>query len=120
MKGIILMEKDCWYYFLLSSSSTLSLFHLHAIFIGILRTISPMHLLGFVLPRKIPSSPDSCYSWNSLSSSNFPIFWFLALISFSPLFYRAPNINMQIYRRTSFKRASSEPGAAQTSEETMG
>ena len=54
---------------LLSSSSTLSLFHLHLIFIGILLTFSPMHFLGFnVMPRRIPSFPDSFNSWNSLSS----------------------------------------------------
>ena len=32
---------------LLSSSCTLSLYHLHLIFIGILLTFSPMHFLGF-------------------------------------------------------------------------
>merc|ERR1739846_201350 len=54
---------------LLSPSSTLSLFHLHLIFIGILLTFSPMHFLGFnVMPRRIPSFPDSFNSWNSLSS----------------------------------------------------
>merc|ERR1712216_877931 len=36
-----------------SSSSTLSLYHLVLIFIGILLTFSPMHFLGFnVMPRK--------------------------------------------------------------------
>ena len=45
---------------LLSSSSTLSLYHLHLIFIGILLTFSPMHFLGFnVMPRRIPSFPDN-------------------------------------------------------------
>ena len=45
---------------LLSSSSTLSLFHLHLIFIGILLTFSPTHFLGInVMPRRIPSFPDS-------------------------------------------------------------
>lgn len=54
---------------LLSSSCTLSLYHLHLIFIGILLTFSPMHFLGFnVMPRRIPSFPDSFHSWNSLSS----------------------------------------------------
>ena len=55
---------------LLSSSSTLSLLHLHLIFIGILLTFSPMHFLGFnVMPRRIPSFPDSFNFWNSLSSN---------------------------------------------------
>merc|ERR1712099_188046 len=54
---------------LLSSSCTLSLYHLHLIFIGILLTFSPMHFLGFnVMPRRIPSFPDSFNSWNLLSS----------------------------------------------------
>merc|ERR1739844_435665 len=54
---------------LLSPSSTLSLFHLHLVFVGILLTFSPMHFLGFnVMPRRIPSFPDSFNSWNSLSS----------------------------------------------------
>merc|ERR1712227_242351 len=54
---------------LLSSSCTLSLYHLHLIFIGILLTFSPMHFLGFnVMPRRIPSFPDSFHSWNFLSS----------------------------------------------------
>ncbi len=54
---------------LLSSSSTLSFNHLHLIFIGILLTFSPMHFLGFnVMPRRIPSFPDSFHSWNLLSS----------------------------------------------------
>ena len=43
---------------LLSSSSTLSLYHLHLIFIGILLTFSPMHFLGFnVMPRRILDPP---------------------------------------------------------------
>ena len=54
---------------LFSSSCTLSLYHLHLIFIGILLTFSPMHFLGFnVMARRIPSFPDSFHSWNSLSS----------------------------------------------------
>ncbi len=54
---------------LLSSSSTLSLYHFHSTFIGILLTFSPMHFLGFnVMPRRIPSFPDSFHSWNLLSS----------------------------------------------------
>lgn len=54
---------------LLSSSCTLSLYHLHLVFVGILLTFSPMHFLGFnVMPRRIPSFPDSFHSWNSLSS----------------------------------------------------
>ena len=55
---------------LLSSSCTLSLYHLHLIFIGIFLTFSPMHFLGFnVVPRRMPSFPDSFHSWNSLSST---------------------------------------------------
>merc|ERR1712165_52592 len=47
-----------------SLSSTLSLYHLNIIFIGILLTFSPMHFLGFnVLPRRIPDFPDSFHSW---------------------------------------------------------
>merc|ERR1712019_164398 len=54
---------------LLSPSSTLSLYHLHLVFVGILLTFSPMHFLGFnVMPRRIPSFPDSFHSWNFLSS----------------------------------------------------
>jgi len=54
---------------LLSPSSTLSLYHLHLTFVGILLTFSPMHFLGFnVMPRRIPSFPDSFHSWNLLSS----------------------------------------------------
>merc|ERR1712117_982993 len=54
---------------LLSSSCTLSFYHLHLVFVGILLTFSPMHFLGFnVMPRRIPSFPDSFNSWNSLSS----------------------------------------------------
>merc|ERR1711865_654136 len=54
---------------LLSSSSTLSLYHLHLVFVGILLTFSPMHFLGFnVMPRRIPSFPDTFHSWNLLSS----------------------------------------------------
>ena len=52
-----------------TSSSIISLYHLHLIFIGILLTFSPMHLLGFnVMPRRIPDFPDSFHSWNLLSS----------------------------------------------------
>ena len=54
---------------LLSSSCTLSFYHLHLVFIGILLTFSPMHFLGFnVMPRRILSFPDSFHSWNLLSS----------------------------------------------------
>ena len=54
---------------LLSSSCTLSLYHCNLIFIAILLTFSPMHFLGFnVMPRRIPSFPDSFHSWNYLSS----------------------------------------------------
>merc|ERR1711865_553984 len=52
-----------------SSSSTLSLYHLVLVFVGILLTFSPMHFLGFnVMPRRIPDFPDSFHSWNFLSS----------------------------------------------------
>jgi len=54
---------------LLSSSCTLSFYHLHLVFVGILLTFSPMHFLGFnVMPRRILSFPDSFHSWNLLSS----------------------------------------------------
>merc|ERR1712214_267212 len=54
---------------LLSSSCTLSFYHLHLVFVGILLTFSPMHFLGFnVMPRRIPDFPDSFHSWNFLSS----------------------------------------------------
>lgn len=67
---------------LLSSSCTLSLYHLHLIFIGILLTFSPMHFLGFnVMPRRIPSFPDSFHSWNSLSSIGSGI----TFLSFGPV-----------------------------------
>merc|ERR1711904_134727 len=52
-----------------SPSSTLSLYHLVLVFVGILLTFSPMHFLGFnVMPRRIPDFPDSFHSWNFLSS----------------------------------------------------
>merc|ERR1712160_172621 len=52
-----------------SPSSSLSLYHLNIIFVGILLTFSPMHFLGFnVIPRRIPDFPDSFHSWNFLSS----------------------------------------------------
>ena len=52
-----------------SSSSTLSLYHLVSLFVGILLTFTPMHFLGFnVMPRRIPDFPDSFNSWNFLSS----------------------------------------------------
>merc|ERR1712099_120144 len=54
---------------LFSSSSSLSLYHLNIIFIGILLTFSPIHFLGFnIMPRRIPDFPDSFHSWNFLSS----------------------------------------------------
>jgi len=54
---------------LVSSSSTLSLYHLVSTFIGILLTFSPMHFLGFnVMPRRMPDFPDYFHSWNFLSS----------------------------------------------------
>ena len=54
---------------LVSSSSTLSLYHLVSTFIGILLTFSPMHFLGFnLMPRRVPDFPDSFHSWNFLSS----------------------------------------------------
>ena len=77
---------------LLSSSCTLSLYHCNLIFIAILLTFSPMHFLGFnVMPRRIPSFPDSFHSWNYLSSIGlgitFPIFFFsLCLFAYHILF----------------------------------
>merc|ERR1712072_1628618 len=54
---------------LLSSFCTLSFYHLHLVFVGVLLTFSPMHFLGFnVMPRRILSFPDSFHSWNLLSS----------------------------------------------------
>jgi cytochrome c oxidase subunit 1 len=54
------------YYF---SSHRLSLYHYCFFFLGILLTFYPMHFLGFnVMPRRIPSFPDSFHSWNLLSS----------------------------------------------------
>jgi len=54
------------YYF---SSHRLSLYHCCFFFLGILLTFYPMHFLGFnVMPRRIPSFPDSFHSWNLLSS----------------------------------------------------
>merc|ERR1712079_953445 len=48
---------------LFSSSSSLSLYHLNIIFIGILLTFSPIHFLGFnIMPRRIPDFPDSFIS----------------------------------------------------------
>ena len=59
------LSPSCW----LTDSSTLSLYHLSLLFIGILLTFSPMHFLGFnVMPRRIPDFPDSFHSWNFLSS----------------------------------------------------
>ena len=75
---------------LVSSSSTLSLYHLDSTFIGILLTFSPMHFLGFnVMPRRIPDFPDSFHSWNFLSSIgsgitffSFAIFFFIIVFIF--------------------------------------
>ena len=54
------------YYF---SSHRLSLYHYCFFFLGILLTFYPMHFLGFnVMPRRIPSFPDTFHSWNLLSS----------------------------------------------------
>merc|ERR1712061_235569 len=54
---------------LVSSSCTLSLYHLVLVFVGILLTFSPMHFCGFnLMPRRIPDFPDSFHSWNFLSS----------------------------------------------------
>ena len=75
---------------LLSSSCTLSLYHCNLIFIAILLTFSPMHFLGFnVMPRRIPSFPDSVHSWNYLSSIGSGI----TFLSFSFLYVpEAPNV----------------------------
>ena len=67
------LSPSCW----LTDSSTLSLYHLSLLFIGILLTFSPMHFLGFnVMPRRIPDFPDSFHSWNFLSS----IIWRIILL----------------------------------------
>merc|ERR1712224_395846 len=75
---------------LLSTSSTLSLYHLHLVFVGILLTFSPMHFLGFnVMPRRIPSFPDTFHSWNLLSSIGSGI----TLLSFA-MFLELQNIQI--------------------------
>jgi cytochrome c oxidase subunit 1 len=52
-----------------TSTSTLSLYHLIIVLVGILLTFTPMHFLGFnVMPRRIPDFPDYFQSWNFLSS----------------------------------------------------
>merc|ERR1712224_744445 len=54
---------------LVSSTSSLSIYHLVVTLIGVLLTFTPMHFLGFnVMPRRIPDFPDSFHSWNFLSS----------------------------------------------------
>merc|ERR1712194_518479 len=68
-KRITAHEKIVGKNLLVSSSSTLSLYHLVSTFIGILLTFSPMHFLGFnVMPRRMPDFPDYFHSWNFLSS----------------------------------------------------
>merc|ERR1711985_146700 len=53
--------------FLISASSSLSLYHLVLTLTGVLMTFTPMHFLGFnVMPRRIPDFPDSYHSWNFL------------------------------------------------------
>merc|ERR1711907_230102 len=55
--------------FLISASSSLSLYHLVLTLTGVLMTFTPMHFLGFnVMPRRIPDFPDSFHGWNFLSS----------------------------------------------------
>merc|ERR1712224_325766 len=55
--------------FLISPSSSLSIYHLTVTLTGVLLTFTPMHFLGFnVMPRRIPDFPDSFHSWNFLSS----------------------------------------------------
>merc|ERR1712228_635717 len=72
-----------------SPSSTLSLYHLVLIFVGILLTFYPMHFLGFnVMPRRIPNFPDSFHFWNFLSSIGSGI----TLLSFAML-KAVPNKN---------------------------
>jgi len=56
-------------YYFSTYFSCISLYHYCFFFLGILLTFSPMHFLGFnVMPRRIPSFPDSFHSWNLLSS----------------------------------------------------
>jgi len=56
-------------YYFSTYFSCISLYHCCFFFLGILLTFSPMHFLGFnVMPRRIPSFPDSFHSWNLLSS----------------------------------------------------
>ena len=74
---------------LVSSSSTLSLYHLVSTFIGILLTFSSMHFLGFnVMPRRIPNFPDSFHFWNFLSSIGSGItFLSFAMFSYKDCFF---------------------------------
>jgi len=70
--------------FLNSSTSILSIYHLHLTFIGILLTFSTMHFLGFnTMPRRINDFPDSFHCWNFLSSIGSS----LSLLSFLIFFY---------------------------------
>ena len=68
-------------YYFSTYFSCISLYHYCFFFLGILLTFSPMHFLGFnVMPRRIPSFPDSFHSWNLLSSIGSGI----TLLSFAP------------------------------------
>merc|ERR1711943_173671 len=68
--------------FLISASSSLSLYHLVLTLTGVLMTFTPMHFLGFnVMPRRIPDFPDSYHSWNFVSSVGSGI----TLVAFSTL-----------------------------------
>ena len=50
-------------------TSLISRYHLYVIYVGILLSFVPMHLLGFnVMPRRIWSYPDLVYIWNCMWS----------------------------------------------------
>ena len=52
-----------------SNTSCISLYHIFLMFVGILLTFTPLHILGFnVIPRRVPDFPDIVACWNYLSS----------------------------------------------------
>jgi len=47
------------------SFSYISMYHFYFIFVGILLTFTPLHILGFnVMPRRVPDFPDNLFPWN--------------------------------------------------------